>query len=162
MRNMTKVLILSLLLSFALPQESNAATKTLTGSLGQTLTISSTSVSNNSVITVTGKRFDESVGVYLAVCVLPKKGLAPTPCGGGVNKAGVGEGSFWISSNPPPYGVGLADPYQPGGRFTYQIRVPRKIGSFDCKKVKCAVTIRADHLRSTDRSFDLFVPITFK
>ena len=159
---MRKVLVLSLLFCFALPSESFAATKTLTGSLGQTLTVSATSVSSNSVITVTGKRFDESVGLYLAICVVPKKGLAPTPCGGGVNKAGVGEGSFWISSNPPPYGVGLADPFKPGGRFTYKIRVPRKIGNFDCKKVKCAVTVRADHLRSTDRSFDLSVPITFK
>lgn len=159
---MRKVLILSLIFCFALPPESFAATKTLTGLAGQTLTVSATSVSNNSVITVTGKRFDESVGLYLAICVVPKKGLAPTPCGGGVNMAGVGEGSFWISSNPPPYGVGLADPFKPGGRFTYKIRVPRKIGSFDCKKVKCAVTVRADHLRSTDRSFDLSVPITFK
>jgi hypothetical protein len=159
---MRKVLILSLIFCFVLPSESFAATKTLTGAFGQTLTVSATSVSNNSVITVTGKRFDESVGLYLAICVVPKKGLAPTPCGGGVNKAGVGEGSFWISSNPPPYGVGLADPFKPGGRFTYKIRVPSKIGNFDCQKVKCAVTIRADHLRSTDRSFDLSVPITFK
>jgi hypothetical protein len=159
---MRKVLILSLFICFALPSESDAAGKTLTGSSGQSLTVSSTSVSNNSVITVTGKRFDESVGIYLAICVMPKKGLSPTPCGGGVNKAGVGEGSYWISSNPPPYGVGLADPFKPGGRFTYKIRVPRKIGDFDCKKVKCAVTIRADHLRSEDRSFDLYVPITFK
>ena len=159
---MRKVLILSLFICFALPSESYAAGKTLTGASGQNLTVSSTSVSNNSVITVTGKRFDESVGIYLAICVVPKKGLSPTPCGGGVNKAGVGEGSYWISSNPPPYGVGLADPFKPGGRFTYKIRAPRKIGSFDCKKVKCAVTIRADHLRSEDRSLDLYVPITFK
>ena len=159
---MRKVLVLSLLFCLALPPESYAASKTITGSAGQNLSVSATSVSNNSIITVTGKRFDESVGLYLAICVVPQKGLAPTPCGGGVNKAGVGEGSFWISSNPPPYGVGLADPFKPGGRFTYKIRVPRKIGSFDCKKVKCAVTVRADHLRSTDRSFDLYLPITFK
>jgi hypothetical protein len=94
--------------------------------------------------------------------VIPKTGLAPTPCGGGVNKAGVGEGSFWISSNPPPYGVGLADPFKPGGRFSYKIRVSKKIGKFDCKKVKCAITVRADHLRSEDRSYDLYLPITFK
>jgi hypothetical protein len=94
--------------------------------------------------------------------VIPKKGLVPTPCGGGVNKAGVGEGSFWISSNPPPYGVGLADPFNPGGRFSYKIRVSKNIGKFDCKKVRCAITVRADHLRSEDRSYDLYLPITFK
>jgi hypothetical protein len=93
---------------------------------------------------------------------VPKKGFLPTPCGGGVNKAGVGEGSFWISSNPPPYGVGLADPFKPGGRFSYKIRVSKKIGNFDCTKVKCAITVRADHLRSEDRSYDLYLPITFK
>ena len=159
---MRKWVITLFLVGFLLPQSSFAAAKTVTGEFGQSLTISSNVVTKNSLITVTGKRFDESVGIYLAICVIPKKGLPPTPCGGGVNKAGVGEGSYWISSNPPPYGVGLADPFQPGGRFSYQVRVIQKIGSFDCKKVKCAVTVRADHLRSTDRSFDLFVPITFK
>jgi len=160
--HMRKAILLSLLLGLALPQNAHAARKSTTGEFGQTLTASATKVSNNSVITVTGKRFDESVGIYLAICVLPKKGLQPTPCGGGVNKAGVGEGSFWISSNPPPYGIGLADPFKPGGRFNYQIRVSKKIGKFDCKKVKCAVTVRADHLRSEDRSYDLYLPITFK
>ena len=160
--HMRKVLILSLLLTLALPQNSFAASKSITGEFGQTLTSSATTVSSNAVITVSGKRFDESVGIYLAICVIPKKGLPPTPCGGGVNKAGVGEGSFWISSNPPPYGIGLADPFKPGGRFSYKIRMSKKIGKFDCKKVKCAVTVRADHLRSQDRSFDLYLPITFK
>jgi hypothetical protein len=159
---MRKAVIFSLLLCFALPQNSYAASKSITGEFGQTLTASSTSVSDNAVITVTGKRFDESVGLYLAICVVPKKGLQPTPCGGGVNKAGIVEGSFWISSNPPPYGIGLADPFKPGGRFSYKIRMSKKIGKFDCKKVKCAVTVRADHLRSEDRSFDLYLPITFK
>ena len=159
---MRKTLILGLVILLALPQNSYAAGKTVTGAIGQTLAASATSVSNNSLISITGKRFDETVGIYLAICVLPKKGLQPTPCGGGVNKAGVGEGSFWISSNPPPYGIGLADPYQPGGRFTYQIRVSKQIGKFDCTKVKCAVTVRADHLRSEDRSYDLYIPITFK
>jgi len=159
---MRKVILLSLLFALALPQNSFAASKSITGELGQTLTASATMVANNAVITVTGKRFDESVGLYLAICVVPKKGLAPTPCGGGVNKAGVGEGSFWISSNPPPYGVGLADPFKPGGRFSYKIRVSKNISNFDCKKVKCAVTVRADHLRSEDRSYDLYLPITFK
>ena len=159
---MRKVLILSLLLSLALPQNSYAASKSITGEFGQTLTTSATMVSNNAVITVTGKRFDESVGIYLAVCVIPKKGFLPTPCGGGVDKAGVGEGSFWISSNPPPYGVGLADPFKPGGRFSYKIKMSKKIGKFDCKKVRCAVTVRTDHLRSQDRSYDMYIPITFK
>lgn len=152
----------ALLVSFLLPQSAYAAPKSLTGPTGQNLTISTNIVSNKSLIKVTGKYFDETVGIYLAICVIPKAGQTPTPCGGGVNKSGVGEGSFWISSNPPPYGVDLADPYKPGGRFVYQFRVVQKIGEFDCKKVRCAITVRADHLRSNDRSFDLFIPLTFK
>ena len=35
-------------------------------------------------IVITGKGFDETVGIYLALCVMPKKGQLPTPCGGGV------------------------------------------------------------------------------
>ena len=114
------------------------------------------------MITVTGNRFDETVGIYLAFCVVPKKGQPPTPCGGGVNKAGLGDSSFWISSNPPPYAVGLTDEFLPGGRFTHKVKVSKKIGKFDCTKVKCAITVRADHLRSNDRSSDLFIPITIK
>jgi len=86
--HMRKTLILSLLFALALPQNSYAASKSITGELGQTLTTSATMVANNAIITVTGKRFDESIGLYLAICVIPKKGLAPTPCGGGVNNSG--------------------------------------------------------------------------
>jgi len=129
------------------------------GSNGQILSVDKTTVRAGSMVTVTGKGFDETVGIYLAFCVVPKKGSAPTPCGGGVNKAGMGEASFWISSNPPPYAVGLTDEFLPGGRFTHTVKISRFIGKVDCRKVKCAVTVRADHLRSTDRTQDLFIPM---
>jgi hypothetical protein len=132
------------------------------GAQGQVLTVSATTAKSGSMITVSGNRFDESVGIYLAFCVVPKKGALPTPCGGGANKAGVGEASFWISSNPPPYAIGLTKEFLPGGRFTEKVQVSRKIGKFDCTKVKCAITIRADHLRGNDRSFDMFVPVVIK
>jgi hypothetical protein len=61
---MRKTLIFSLLFALALPQNSYAASKSITGELGQTLTASATMVANNAVITVTGKRFDETVGLY--------------------------------------------------------------------------------------------------
>jgi hypothetical protein len=132
------------------------------GPQGQLLTVSATTTTSGSMITVTGNRFDETVGIYLAFCVVPKKGEVPTPCGGGVNKTGTGEASFWISSNPPPYAIGLTEEFLPGGRFTHKVKVSKKIGKFDCTKVKCAITIRADHLRGSDRSFDLFVPVKIK
>ncbi|NQW74678.1 MAG: hypothetical protein HQ451_03760 [Candidatus Planktophila sp.] len=139
-----------------------AAAVSITGASGQILSVSSTTAKSGSLLTVTGKRFDETVGIYLAFCVVPKKGEPPTPCGGGVNKAGMGEASFWISSNPPPYAIGLVDEFLPGGGFTQKVRVSKRIGKFDCTKVKCAITVRADHLRSSDRSSDMFIPIKIK
>jgi len=130
------------------------------GSYGQVLTIDKSNVRAGSMVTVTGRGFDETVGIYLAFCVVPKKGSAPTPCGGGVNKAGMGEASYWISSNPPPYAVGLIDEYLPGGRFKQTVKISRFIGKVDCRKVSCAITVRADHLRSDDRTHDLFIPVT--
>jgi hypothetical protein len=132
------------------------------GSQGQVMSVSKTTVKSGSVVTVRGNFFDETVGIYLAFCVIPAKGKAPTPCGGGINKAGLSEASFWISSNPPPYAIGLTEEFLPGGRFTQKVKISKKIGKFDCTKVKCAITVRADHLRSNDRSSDLFIPITVK
>jgi hypothetical protein len=141
---------------------SNAQAATVKGLIGQVFTSSATSVKSGAVVIVSGSHFDETVGIYLGFCVVPKKGTAPTPCGGGINKTGVGDASFWISSNPPPYGVGLAKEFLPGGRFKESIKISRMIGKFDCTKVRCAITVRADHLRSEDRSYDLFIPITIK
>jgi len=134
----------------------------LKGAQRQLLTVSATTAKSGSLVTVSGSRFDETVGIYLAFCVVPKKGDAPTPCGGGINKAGIGESSFWISSNPPPYAIGLTDEFLPGGRFTHKVMVSKKIGKFDCTKVKCAITVRADHLRGNDRSYDMFIPVKIK
>lgn len=147
-------------LPFAINPAATAAV--IQGAQGQVLTVSAITAKSGSMITVSGNNFDETVGVYLAFCVVPKKGELPTPCGGGINKAGLGEASFWISSNPPPYAIGLTKEFLPGGRFTEKVQVSRKIGKFDCAKVKCAITVRADHLRGNDRSFDMFVPVKIK
>jgi hypothetical protein len=155
----TLFLLIAVLLSATSPAANAVVLK---GAQGQLLTVSATTAKSGSLITVSGSRFDETVGIYLAFCVVPKKGEAPTPCGGGINKAGIGESSFWISSNPPPYAIGLTDEFLPGGRFTHKVMVSKKIGKFDCTKVKCAITVRADHLRGNDRSFDMFIPVKIK
>jgi hypothetical protein len=148
------------------PLTASGATKassvSVKGIHGEQILVSNSVVSTNQAVRVTGSHFDETVGVYLAFCVIPKKGELPSPCGGGINKAGVGDASYWISSNPPPYGIGVAREYQPGGRFTYVLHLSPMIGKIDCRKVKCAITIRADHLRDADRTYDIFIPITFK
>ncbi len=157
---MRKIVALVAAITIASMPASSAAS--IKGSQGQVLSVSKTTVKNGSMVTVKGNYFDETVGIYLAFCVIPPKGKAPTPCGGGINKAGTGDASFWISSNPPPYAVGLTEEFLPGGRFTQKVKISKKIGKFDCTKVKCAITVRADHLRSNDRSSDLFIPITVK
>ena len=157
---MRKIVALVAVITIASMPASSAAS--IKGSHGQVLSVSKTTVKSGSTLTVNGNYFDETVGIYLAFCVIPPKGKAPTPCGGGINKAGTGEASFWISSNPPPYAVGLTEEFLPGGRFTQKVKISKKIGKFDCTKVKCAITVRADHLRSNDRSSDLFIPITVK
>lgn len=157
---MKKLVVLVLVFAISAMPTSHALS--VKGAQGQTLSVSKTTVKSGTTLTVSGNYFDETVGIYLAFCVVPKKGQPPTPCGGGVNKAGLGDASFWISSNPPPYAVGLTDEFLPGGRFTQKVVVSRKIGKFDCRKVKCAITVRADHLRSNDRSSDMFIPIKIK
>ena len=159
LRVRTRLFLLSVLMVLSMQSPALAAINSK-GSYGQVLSVDKAAVRAGSMITVTGKGFDETVGIYLAFCVMPKKGSAPTPCGGGVNKAGMGEASYWISSNPPPYAVGLTDEFLPGGRFKHSVKISRLVGKVDCRKVSCAITVRADHLRSTDRTHDLFIPIT--
>lgn len=142
--------------------EAVAASPSARGQFGETISVATSSVKAPTEILVTGKGFDETVGIYLAYCVVPAKGESPTPCGGGVNKAGIGDASYWISSNPPPYGIGLAQPFKPGGRFAYKVLVSKKIGAIDCTKVQCAITVRSDHLHEGDRTHDIFLPISFK
>jgi hypothetical protein len=131
------------------------------GNFGESISITKNKLSKAQNLVVTGRGFDETTGIYLAYCVMPKTGQAPTPCGGGVNKQGIGDASHWISSNAPPYAEGLAVPFLPGGRFTEKVFIAKKIGKFDCRKVKCAITVRSDHLHEGDRTRDLFIPITF-
>jgi hypothetical protein len=133
----------------------------VTGQFGEKLSIPTKTLKGAQTVVVNGSNFDETVGIYLAYCVLPKKGALPTPCGGGINKSGIGDASYWISSNPPPYGAGLAIAFTPGGRFAQKLEISKKIGAFDCTKVKCAVTVRSDHLHEGDRTHDLFIPISF-
>jgi hypothetical protein len=133
------------------------------GKYGQVLTVTKAKglKSRGERVTIAGNRFDETVGIYVALCVVPKRGQQPSPCGGGVDQSGGTGASKWISSNPPPYGSALAIPFQPGGRFSVGLKVGSRIGAVDCRKVKCAIVVRADHMRSEDRTHDLFIPVTF-
>lgn len=137
---------------------------TAQGRKGQTLTVTPTSglSAYGQTVKVSGRGFSEVVGIYVGLCVMPRPGAKPTPCGGGIDQDGSSQASAWISSNPPPYGSNLAIPYKRGGKFSVRIKVSPRIGSYDCRVVRCAVVARADHLRANDRTWDVAVPVTFK
>ncbi|MDT0327659.1 cell wall protein [Nocardiopsis lambiniae] len=123
---------------------------------------------NGETVTVTGTGYDTSKGIYVALCDTANASAtqAPSPCIGGVDMDGSGGASAWISSNPPPYGEGLAVAYTGSGTdggFSVQITVKASDGTTDCEDsgVKCAVVTRNDHTRSSDRGQDHFVPVSF-
>ncbi|WJK32285.1 hypothetical protein [Solwaraspora sp. WMMA2065] len=134
-----------------------------TGSGGQRLTVSdSTGISRSgATVTVTGTGYDTDKGIYVGFCVDNGAGALPTPCGGGVDTSGGSGSSHWISSNPPSYGEGLAVPYGDGGSFQVRVPLTARIGDVDCTVRTCSVVTRADHTRTSDRSQDVRVPISF-
>ena len=138
-------------------------TTTVTTKSGITLTATPVRrlPATGATIRVTGKGYDRTVGIYVALCVTPRKGKQPSPCGGGVNTAGTSPASAWISSTPPPYGRALAVPYGRGGRFDVRLTVSPIVGGVDCRVVSCSIVTRADHTRAGDRRFDVAVPVTF-
>lgn len=113
-------------------------------------------------ITVSGSGYDQSKGIYVALCVVPPRGSLPSPCGGGIDREGDGGASVWISDNAPTYASGLARAYGPGGTFTVAIRVGPMINAVtDCRVVRCAIVTKSDHTINDDRSQDLLIPVTF-
>jgi len=152
----------TLLAAIAIPAQAKSNALTVKGPIGQTLTVSATSVKNGQTVTVTGAKYNPKLGIYLAFCVVNAKGVVPSPCGGGVNSSGTASGSIWISSNPPAYGKSIAKPFSKSGGFKQSLTITRYIGSIDCAVIKCAVVTRADHTKSSNRKADVMIPVKFK
>lgn len=129
----------------------------------RTLTVSQNLVPESGAnVNVQGSGYNTEKGIYIGFCLVPELNKLPTPCGGGVDLEGDGGSSFWVSSNPPPYGAGLAIPYGPGGSFNVTLNVVPKLNdNLDCRQVRCAIITRSDHTRLSDRSQDIFIPVTF-
>ena len=146
------------------PALASVPAETVKTSTGLVLTVTTTTALDpaGATVTVTGRGYDRTVGIYVALCVTPQAGKPPSPCGGGVNMTGANPASAWISSNPPPYGQKLATPFSKGGRFKARMSVSSTIGTVDCRAVSCSIVTRADHLHSGDRRFDVVVPVTFR
>jgi hypothetical protein len=134
------------------------------GSQGQALTVSKASglKAGGETVTVSGRGFDTRKGIYIAFCKDNGTGKAPTPCGGGADTTGSTGGSHWVSDNPPPYGRDLAVRYGEGGTFSVTIKVSEQLSTaVNCGETRCAVATRADHTRSSDRTQDVRVPVSF-
>lgn len=150
---------------------SPAWAETATGPEGQTVTVSKANGLNpdGETITVEGSGFDLNTGIYVVLCVDNGPGEAPTPCLGGVDMEGSTDSSAWISSNPPSYGEGLAQPFDEvdgAGSFSVQLHVTAQDEFTDCLDESvaprgCVVGTRADHTRTADRSADVLIPVTF-
>jgi hypothetical protein len=158
-----KVGVLLVGLMFLLGLTPMSIASAVTGSHGEVFTASITNgIKPGQTIKVSGNGFDTTVGIYVEMCQIVPVGTLPTVCGGGVNMTGAGAASFWISSNPPSYGKNLAIPFKSGGSFAVSLKVQPLIGKVDCRKIQCAIYVRADHTRTQDRSHDIKLPITFR
>ena len=149
-----------------LPRTSVSTTKLTTTTVASTsrpkLSVSQTTNlnPNGTSVTVRGTGYDITKGVYVIVCTQAAPGPQST-CVGGINIDGSSASSVWINSQPPSYAAGLTTAFQPDGSFSVVLLVVAKSGALDCTVLKCGVVTRSDHLRYTDRTQDVFVPITF-
>jgi hypothetical protein len=139
-----------------------------TGPEGQKLTVGKASRLDpaGETITVSGTGYNTEKGIYVAFCVDNGPGKTPTPCIGGVDMSGESGSSVWISSDPPSYGEGLAEPYGGSGHagtFSVRLTVRAKDAHTDCTKsgVTCAVITRNDHTRGGDQTQTVRLPVTF-
>lgn len=163
-RSVAGAAVVLLLAGLATPaQASPSGSKTAKNASGASITVTPVRglPSSGARVTVTGKGFDETTGIYVALCALPTPGQRPGPCGGGVNMSGQDPASAWVSSTPPPYGRTLAKPFRNGGRFTVRLTISPMIGDLDCRIARCAVVTRADHLKPAERRSDVAVPVRF-
>ncbi|HLS48516.1 MAG TPA: hypothetical protein VK024_00855 [Actinomycetaceae bacterium] len=148
-----------------------AAAASASGPDGQQVTVTPSDGLNpaGQRVTVSGSGFDVAKGIYVGICVDNGPGRQPSPCIGGVDMEGAGGTSAWISSNPPAYGEGLAQPFQQSGgqgSFSTTLHVTAADAFADCLDPAvaprgCVIGTRADHTRSGDRSADVYVPVTF-
>ncbi|MER6155286.1 hypothetical protein ABT147_07030 [Streptomyces sp. NPDC001868] len=116
------------------------------------------------VITVSGSGFNTGQGIYVGLCVVngAQGANKPTPCLGGQDETGATGASHWINNT---FGGLFANSskFGTGGTFSVNIFVKATLddGSVCGEDVTCAVVTRADHFDSSDRKYDVHVPISF-
>ena len=90
MRRAPLLLLPALLAGVAATGTAYAEGASAKGAQGQTLTVSSASLSDGDTITVTGSGFDDTKGIYVALCRDPGPGRQATPSSGGADTEGTG------------------------------------------------------------------------
>jgi len=162
----TFIFIFSVVLCTACLTSASAGTKSRVGKgpKGQTLTVTTAvGVADGQELAVFGKNYDRNVGIYVAYCELPKPGVKPEHCYGGININGSSKGSIWITSHKPwMVPASVVRKFGNKGTFSVRVKVAKFIDDTDCSIVKCGVVTRADHTRSDYRKADVQVPISFK
>lgn len=127
---------------------------------GQRLTVSATAdlAPDGERLQVTGEGYDESKGIYVALCKDNGDDRVPGPCVGGAN----GGASKWIVPDGDPNQGELALPYGTNGSFDVELAVVGADSNVDCRQVACSVVTRVDHRGTGDRSQDVRIPVTFR
>jgi len=146
------------------PAQAASTAVSAKGPTGQVLTVSKAKnlpKDKSTKLTVTGKGYNEKVGIYATFCVMPAKGKKPELCGP-FDITGQNSQAVWISSNPPAYALLLVTRYDKGGKFKVNVSVSSKIDDYDCTKIKCAIVTRADHTNAANRKADVIIPVTFR
>ncbi|AWZ07252.1 hypothetical protein DRB96_24770 [Streptomyces sp. ICC1] len=87
----------------------------------------------------------------------------PTPCLGGSDRAGHHRRlSHWVNNT---FGGTLPNTsaFGAGGTFNVTIHVKADLGNGQIcgETVECAIVTRADHFNSSNRKYDVHVPMTF-
>ncbi|MER6960150.1 immunoglobulin I-set domain protein [Streptomyces sp. NPDC000618] len=148
------------------PAQAADSPKTALGKDGQKLTVSASAHLDpaGETLSVTGSGYDDTLGIYLAVCKDNGDNRIPTPCLGGADQSGSSGSSIWIiPRDASDEGAGtVAVRWGEGGTFDVDLNVKAKDSGLDCLEVACSVVTRVDHNGSGNRSQDVRIPITFE
>ncbi|MFE4311284.1 hypothetical protein ACFRR6_35110 [Streptomyces sp. NPDC056891] len=141
------------------------------------LTAPNTASAAGANVTVTGSGYNPDQGVYVGLCAIPTGvntadlgtwNSKPTPCLGGQDETGTTGASHWVNSDWYWMSPSNSSPFTESGglgSFSVQIHVKAKISdTVTCGQsgVTCAIVTRADHFDSSDRKYDVYVPVTFQ
>jgi hypothetical protein len=135
------------------------------------LTATRTLPASGGSVAVRGSGYNHAQGIFVAFCVVPDKVAVgdpatytelPTPCAGGRKST---DGSARRIADNATGTPGITVPYSPHGSFLVTLDhlkpqiAPGKVCDVN---VKCAVVTRADFTATTNRNYDLYIPVDFR